>query len=235
MKSRHFPILAAAGALFAAAAAHADGAKVTVAFTGKSPAMAELKRQSDPFCAKTKMKDEEILVNGGMLQNAMVRVIKGAKAEAGTGEVHVKQESCMYRPRVSGAVAGQTLIVKNGDQTLHNIHTYVGTKTIFNKAQPQGAGEVKHALKDKDKNSVIRMKCDVHPWMTAYTVVSDNPHFGVSNDKGVATLDKLPPGSYTVEAWHERYGVKTADVTVEAGKTAEVKFEYTGNEPKPAL
>lgn len=223
-------------AMFAfAPVAFADGAKITVKFSGKAPAMAELNRKSDPVCAKTKMKDEEVVVNNGTLENVMVRVTKGAPDQPGTGEVHVEQHDCMYRPRMTGAVAGQTIVVKNGDQTLHNIHTYVGQKTLFNRAQPPGSPEVKNELKPKDKNEVIRFKCDVHPWMSAFVVVNANPFFAVTDKTGVANLDKLPPGKYTVETWHERFGVKTVDVTVEAGKTADASVDYTGTEPKPAL
>ncbi len=226
---------AAAAALAFAPGALADGLKVSVHFTGKAPTPQEINRKSDPFCAKTKMKDEEVLVTGGMLENVLVRVTKGATAAPGTGDVVVEQHECMYRPRVSGAVAGQTILVKNGDQTLHNVHTYVGQKTLFNRAQPPGSPEVKEQVKPKDKNEVIRFKCDVHPWMSAFVVVNDNPYFAVTDKKGVADIAKLPPGKYTVEAWHERYGLKTAEVTVEAGKEAAAKIEYTGNEPKPAL
>ncbi len=225
----------AAAVVLSATTALADGAKITVAFTGKAPAMPELKRSTDPFCAKTKMKDEEVLVSDGKLANALVRVVKGAKAEAGTGELHVDQKDCMYRPRVSAAVGGQTIVVKNTDKTLHNVHTYVGQKTVFNRAQPEASAEIKHPLKDKDRGSIIKFKCDVHPWMVAWVAVNDNPFVGVTDTKGAVTFDKLPPGTYTVEAWHERYGAKTVDLTVEAGKTAEAKVEYTGSEAKPSL
>jgi plastocyanin len=227
--------LLSAAALALAPAALADGAKVTVHFTGKAPAMEDLNRKSDPYCAKTKKKNPEVEVSNGLFQDVMVRVTKGATAAPGTGDVHVEQHECMYEPHVSGAVAGQTIVVKNADQTLHNIHTYVGQKTLFNKAQPPGSPEVKDALKPKDKNEVIRFQCDVHPWMKAFVVVNDNPYFAVTDKAGVANIDKLPPGKYTIETWHERYGVKTADVTVEAGKTADVSIDYTGSEPKPAL
>jgi plastocyanin len=236
MSTLRFALLAAAAVLMSfAPIALADGAKIEVKFTGKAPAMAEINRKSDPVCAKVKAKDEEVLVSEGGLENVVVRVTKGAPSAPGTGEVHVEQHECTYRPRVSGAVAGQTIVVKNTDETLHNIHTYVGQKTLFNKAQPPKTPDVKSELKPKDKNSVIRFKCDVHPWMTAFVVVNDNPYITVTDKKGSATLDKLPPGTYTIEAFHERYGVKTAEATVEAGKTADVKIEYTGNEPKPAL
>jgi plastocyanin len=218
-----------------ASTAFAESVQVTVRFTGKPPVMQEINRKSDPYCAKTRMKDEEVVVSEGKLENVFVRVSRGTPSVPGTGEVVVEQHECMYRPRMSGAVAGQTIVVKNGDNTLHNVHTYVGQRTLFNRAQPPGSPEVKDALKPSDKNEVVRFKCDVHPWMGAYVVVSDNPYFAVTDKHGTARIDGLKPGSYTIETWQERYGAKSAEVTVEPGKTAELTIEYSGNEPKPPL
>src|SRR5688500_16185554 len=80
----------------------------TVKFTGTAPAPAPLKREADPFCAKTKMTSEEVLVKDGKLQNVFVRVLD-VSGPAPTTEAVVDQNNCMYRPRVSGVVAGQTI------------------------------------------------------------------------------------------------------------------------------
>ena len=139
------------------------------------------------------------------------------------------QEACMYRPRVSGVIAGQTIAIKNGDQTLHNIHTYRGEKTLFNMAQPPGQPEIKQALK-KGEPSVIKFKCDVHPWMTAYVLVSNHPFFAITGEDGKFALKDVPAGKYTVEAWHEKFGAKTVEVTVEPNKPSTADLSYTGAE-----
>ncbi|MEK6607142.1 MAG: DUF2012 domain-containing protein [Myxococcota bacterium] len=203
----------------------------TVAFTGKAPVMPPLKRDTDPYCGKVKMTDEEVLVKDGKLQNVIVRVKGLAKEFPAPAEPAViNQDQCMYRPRVSGVVAGQTVLVKNGDQTMHNVHTYRGQTTLFNEAMPPIAGmtEKKHDFKAGEPD-IIKWKCDVHPWMTGYLLVSAHPFFAVTGEDGAFTLKDVPAGKYTVEAWHEKYGAKTVEVTVEADKSADAKFEYTGS------
>ena len=130
----------------------------------------------------------------------------------------------MYRPRVQAVVAGQPLQIKNSDQTLHNVHGYKGPSTLFNQAQIPGMAPINQKLTDTDQ--VLKFKCDVHPWMTAYVLVSTNPFFAVTGDDGSYKITGVPAGKYTVEAWHERYGAKTAEITVEADKAAEAPFQY---------
>jgi hypothetical protein len=137
--------------------------------------------------------------------------------------VVIDQEGCMYKPHVQAAMRGQQLQVKNSDGTLHNIHTYEGAATWFNQAQPPKAPPVSKPL---DRKSVVKVKCDVHPWMTAYIVLSDNPFFATTSDDGKFTLKDVPAGTYTLESWHERFGVKTQEVTVKANEAAKVSFTY---------
>jgi hypothetical protein len=79
------------------------------------------------------------------------------------------------------------------------------------------------------EEGMLRWKCDVHPWMRGYIGISKNPYQAVSKD-GTFKIDNVPPGKYTLESWHERYGTKTQEVTVEAGKPAKVTFKYDGTE-----
>ena len=203
------------------------GVKGVVKFTGAAPAPVVLKREADPFCAKTKMNDETVVVNpNGTLKNVAVRVIKGAAptaAPATPQQIVVDQNNCMYRPRVTTAVANQKIIIRNSDPVLHNVHAYLGTATTFNRAQPKGSKDVEQSF----TAGVHRLKCDVHPWMTGWVVANDNSYVAVTGDNGEFALN-LPPGTYTLEAWHEKYGTKTADVTVTAGQTAAVDFSFAG-------
>ena len=218
-----------------AAAANAPGAlgngKVTgtAKFAGKAPE-AKAITTPDPFCAKQNIKDEDLMVGaGGGLKNVLVRVVKGANGTypAPAADVSVDQSGCMYRPRVQGIVAGQTVLIKNSDQTLHNVHTYKGASTVFNQAQIPGMAPM--PKKFADGGQIIKFKCDVHPWMTGYVAVATNPFFAVSGADGTFAIDKLPPGTYTLEAWHERLGTKTADVTVSDDKPATATFEFAGS------
>jgi plastocyanin len=224
-------VLAAALAPFAGRAESITGA---VEFTGTPPAMEKLKRDSDPFCAKKAMEDEAVIVKDKKLTNVWVHVVKGApdsKAAADAPEVVVGQQDCMYRPRMQFAQVGQKIVAKNNDPVLHNVHTYVGAATVFNKGMPNASA--KPIVHTADKEGVMRWKCDVHSWMRGYVGVNKNPFQAVTGDDGTFKIDNVPPGTYTVEAWHEKYGPKTAEVTVAAGKPATLGFKYDGSEKAP--
>ena len=187
--------------------------------------MAPLKREADPFCGKTKMTDQEVLVNAnGTLKNVYVRISQGAQpAAAPATPAIVDQSNCMYIPRVVAVMKGQKVLVRNSDPVLHNVHTYVGTATGFNQAMFKGMKDIEKTF---DQVGVTKFKCDVHPWMTGWVGVSDNPYFAVTGDDGSFTLANVPAGAYTVEAWHEKYGSKTVQVTVAAGQPAAAAFAY---------
>jgi hypothetical protein len=223
---------AAAPAAPAAAAPAAAGAgnaviKGVVTLQGTPPDVKLIKRETDPFCARKQMKEEEVIVGaGGVLKNVLVRISKGISGhyEPPAEGATLDQTDCMYRPRVQGIMAGQSLIIKNGDQTLHNVHSYKGPSTIFNQAQVPGLGPM--AKKFNESGDIIKFKCDVHPWMTGYVGVSNHPFFAVTGDDGAFTIPKVPAGTYTLEAWHERYGSKTAEITVADDKPTEIKFVF---------
>src|SRR6266852_1764660 len=146
-----------------------------------------------------------------------------------TGKVaEIHQKDCMYTPRMIPAVVGQKIAAKNGDPVLHNVHTYLGAATVFNKGMPNDkVPPIEYAAKDE---GMLRWKCDVHPWMRGYTGITKHGLQAVSGGDGSFKIDNVPPGKYTVEAWHEKYGVKTQEVTVEAGKPAKATFKYDGTE-----
>jgi plastocyanin len=213
----------------AAAASNAPGAlgkgiiQGSVHFTGKAST-------PDPFCARQAIKEEDLVVGaGGGLKNVLVRVTSGAAGnyEAPKTEATVDQNGCMYRPRVQAVMAGQTVLIKNSDQTLHNVHTYKGASTMFNQAQIPGMGPMSKTF--ADGGQVIKFKCDVHPWMTGYVAVATNPFFAVSGADGTFTIDKLPAGTYTLEAWHERLGTRTAQVTVSETAPVKAAFDFAGS------
>ncbi len=220
---------APAGAAPAAAPAAGGGAgsvKGAVTFTGTAPVMEELKRGSDPFCGKTKMKDDSVKVTGGKLANVIVRIDGApAVAEAPKEAAHIDQQNCMYTPRVQGIVAGQTLSIKNGDPTLHNVHTYKGTSTLFNQAQVPNTANIDK--KFSDAGALLKFKCDVHQWMTGYVWVQNNPYFAVTGDDGSFEIKNVPAGKYAVTAWHERFGEKKGEATITDKGTAELKFDFT--------
>ncbi len=198
-----------------APSAGGTGIKGKAAFSGTAPVMPKLKREADPFCGKTPMTDQEVVVNAnGTLKNVVIRVVKGAApTPVPTAPVIVDQNNCMYVPRVLAGMTGQKVLIKNSDPLMHNVHAYAGTATTFNRAQMKAAKDIEQTV----ASGVTKFKCDVHPWMTGYLVGNDNAHVCVTGDSGECTISGVPNGTYTVEAWHEKYGTKTMDVTVNNG------------------
>jgi hypothetical protein len=222
------PAPAAPGAPAAAAPAAGTGVITgTVKLTGTPPEMPLTKRQADPFCARTPMKEEEVIAGpGGVLKNVVVRISSPVSGhfDPPANPATLDQSACMYRPRVQGVIAGQTLLIRNSDQTLHNVHGWKGPSTLFNQAEIPGLAPI--AKKLTDAGQILKFKCDVHPWMTAYVAVQSHPFFAVTGEDGSFKITGVPAGKYTLEAWQERYGSKTTDIQVTADKPTEVAFTY---------
>jgi hypothetical protein len=130
----------------------------------------------------------------------------------------------MYHPHVLPVMVGQKILIKNDDEFLHNVHAMASVNPAFNFGQPnKDEGKAVDPLKAAE---TFHVKCDVHPWMSAYIVGLENPFFGVSGEDGSFSIVNLPPGDYTLTAWHETLGSKEVQVKVEAGKPAEVKISF---------
>jgi len=136
------------------------------------------------------------------------------------------QNGCIYTPHLMGVMVGQELHVLNSDKTNHNVHSYVGRKSVENNASGPGSTirwKYKRAMK-------LKVKCDVHSWMTGYVHVVEHPFFAVTQDDGTFELRGLPPGEYEVSVWHEyrRYKPDNEKLTliVAEGETKKIEFTY---------
>jgi plastocyanin len=213
-------------------AAAASSVTGTVTFTGKAPALRPLAMDADPACAKKHSgpvpSEALVLGNGNTMGNIMVWVSKGLPAgkkwPAPTAPVVLDQNGCQYKPHVMGIMVGQTYKILNSDGILHNIHTLPQINRAFNRAMP---ATVKEATTTFDKEEAIfHIKCDVHPWMSAYVGVFTHPFFSVTTTDGKFTISGLDPGTYEITAWHERLGTQTASVTVAASGTKTQDFKF---------
>jgi len=202
----------------------------TVTFKGTPPTPASVTPSDDPACDGMALKDESVLVKDGKLANVLVRVRGLVPRSHPAQPALIDQQQCTYTPRVQGVTAGQPVLIKNSDGTLHNARALTGTKTVFNVAQPPNAKAVPRPLPADAE--VIRLKCDIHPWMAAWVVVNPNPYFATSGADGSFSIEHLPEGTYTLEAWHETFGTQTAEVTVKEGETATASFEFSAEKAK---
>ena len=116
--------------------------------------------------------------------------------------------------------------MKNGDPVLHNVRSFSVRNRAFNVAQPAGSEDRKKVFKYREK--AVMIQCDIHPWMKAYIAVVPHPYFAVTGDDGTFALNDLPPGDYTIEVWHEKYGTQEQQITVDPDSSQEIEFSYTG-------
>jgi hypothetical protein len=136
----------------------------------------------------------------------------------------IDQVSCRYHPHVFGVRVGQPVEFVNSDPTLHNIHALPKANSEFNNGQPIQGMKMSHTFTAKEV--MVPFKCDVHGWMSAYVGVLDHPYFGTTAPDGKVVIGNLPPGTYTIEAWHELLGTKTQQVTIAAKEAKDVSFAF---------
>jgi len=158
------------------------------------------------------------------LANVFVYIKQGAAAAPATaGEPLLDQLNCQYEPYVMGMVTGQKLKIRNSDPLLHNVHATPKVNKEFNFAQVT-KGQINEKAFDKPE-VLVRMKCDVHPWMFAYIGVVDHPYFAVTDKDGSFKISNLPAGKYTIEAMHLKAGAKQQEITVTGDEKKAVNFE----------
>ena len=208
--------------------AHAGSLSGKVVFEGTAPKPKEFKTDADPICKRmhgTIASEHYVVGADGGLKNVFVYVKEGldGKTFKPKGDVVLNQEGCQYKPHVIGAMVGQKIEIINDDDTLHNVHPLPKVNREWNLAMPFKGQKVKKSFRKPEIG--IRVSCNVHSWMNAYICVVDNPYFAVSGDDGTFTIKNLPDGTYTIAAWQEELGEKTAKVTVSGDTTTSFTFQ----------
>ena len=204
----------------------------TVKFEGTPPAPEMITLTGDPKCVSEngapQRAEEKIVVGDNQaLQNVFVYVKDGLGNfgfPVPTEPVVLDQDKCRYTPRVLGVRVGQPLQIHNSDPLLHNVRSNAVINQAFNKSTPIEGMKFDHVFATKEV--MVPFKCDVHGWMTAYVGVLDHPYFGVTAKDGTVALKNLPPGTYTIEAWHEALGTRTQQVTIGAKESKDVSFAF---------
>ena len=221
---------AAAAANAPAPAAAGTSVVVKVKFTGQLPQPAHVSMNADPSCAKLHpgpaVSQDYMAGADNGLGNVIVFISDGlgnrsfdVPAEAVTFE----QKGCEYAPHVVALRANQKLKMVNSDNTTHNIHPLPANNREWNKAEPAGTTMEESFPREE---IAIPIKCNVHPWMKSYVAVFKHPYFAVTGKDGSFQLPNLPPGDYTVEAWHEKLGTMTQKITITAGQTKSLDFTF---------
>jgi plastocyanin len=199
-----------------------------VMLEGTPPENPVIKMASDPACGNGEVRAESYVVDNGSLQNVFVYIKDGLGNkyifETPTEPVKLDQKGCHYTPHVLGVRVTQPLEVINSDATLHNVHGMPETNREFNQGQPvQG---MKNTVTFTAPEVMIPFKCDVHSWMNAYVGVVSHPYFAVTGSGGKFELKTVPPGTYTIEAWHEKLGRQTQNVTLGDKESKDITFTF---------
>jgi len=214
----------------------ANGATVSgkIAYSGTPRAGKLIDMSANPQCEHTHkghpLTADDIVINSnGTLRNVFVWVKTGVPAQnwaVPATPVAIDQQSCMYHPHVVGAMVGQKIRISNDDPVNHNIHPIPMANEEWN--ETQSAGESPKLRSFSRQEVMVPVKCNVHPWMRAYIGVVAHPFYAVTGDDGSFTIKGLPPGTYTIQTWHEKFGTQEMQVTVGAKESKAVDFSYKG-------
>jgi len=212
--------------------ATAGSVAVVVNFDGPAPVPSMMRLDGDPKCvtengARDRADESILLGNGPALQNVFVYVkdeMFGQSFPVPTEPVLLDQDKCNYSPRVLGVRVGQPLTIRNSDPLLHNVRSEGRINQPFNMSTPIEGVTFNRTFATREV--MVDIKCDVHGWMRAFVGVLEHPYFGTSGADGRVALNNLPPGTYTIEAWHEVLGAKTQQITIGPKESKDVSFTF---------
>jgi plastocyanin len=204
-----------------------------VLFNGDAPVMPIIDMSSNPQCERqhhAPQKAETVVVNTNKtLRNVFIWIKDGLPRARWTPPAEsaiLDQRGCIYEPHMLGIMEGQQLEILNHDPVNHNVHAESQVNPAWNESQPPRA---EHKFKRFDSAEVLfPVTCSVHPWMRSYIGVSPHPFFAVTGEDGSFTLKGVPPGTYTVEAVHEKFGRKEGKLTLAPSGNAVLDFAYGG-------
>jgi plastocyanin len=211
----------------------------TVTLTG-TPPPEKLNEQisSDPNCGKLHpepVKTQFFVVGPkGELKDVVVYLknVSGKSTGESAAPLVIDQRGCEYSPYIAAVQTGQTIVVKNSDPVLHNIHTLpvVAGNKEKNLPQVQGAPDLNFNFTAAE--DFVKFKCDVHPWMFAYVTVVDSPYYAVTGKDGSFKIANVPPGKYVVEAIHRKASGGKAMMKEIEVKDGNATVDFTLEAPK---
>lgn len=202
--------------------------KGKITYEGTLPKFKPLSMVNEPTCAKnytTPVFPENVVAGpNNSLSNVVVYIsAAGQEGPAPAQPAMLKQRGCRYIPHVLAIETNQEIWVQNEDSVTHTVHPMARINNELNRSQPPGTPPV---VIKYDKPEIIRVKCELHSWMRGVFVVLKSSHYSVSNEGGSFSLPALPPGKYTVKAWHEQFGEQSQVVSIGGGETKELNFVF---------
>ncbi|VAX06895.1 hypothetical protein MNBD_GAMMA26-1959 [hydrothermal vent metagenome] len=216
-----------------------DGGTITGKVTGSKDYAPKTYRvtKDDAICGEADRVIDFVKISNGALQETVVyleKVESGKPFPPDVGAGQTIQEKCEFKPFVSVMRNGAKFTSINKDPLLHNVHTYeiLGRrkKTIFNVSQPN-PGTLSKVVKLKRGGPGMVVECDAHEFMRSYVFVAKNPYFAMVSADGTYKIDNVPPGKYTIKAWHGYLWDQEDKVEVKASGSATVNFTFAGTRP----
>jgi plastocyanin len=202
-----------------------------VTLKGVAPKLKPVDVSKEPVCVKMHASDplfpETVLTGyGNTLRNVVIYISAGDNENEAIPSTPIlyDQQGCHYTTHVVAFRVGQEVRISNSDPISHNIHPIAKVNREWNKIQLPGVPPFSYSF---DREEIIPVKCNIHPWMQGYFVILRTGHFAITGDDGQFTLPNLPPGHYTITAWHESYGTQNKDVTITGGETQSLDFSFT--------
>ncbi|MFZ0412984.1 MAG: carboxypeptidase regulatory-like domain-containing protein [Candidatus Acidiferrales bacterium] len=223
--------LAAATPLLTLDPAVSGSVSGTVSFDGPIPAPKPIDMSAAPDCQRLHATPADfpdvVTDDHRALANAVVYVKSGLGRydfpRPATPAI-LGQKGCLYEPHVVALRVGQSLEISNEDSTVHNIHALPKINSAWNRSEQPNQPPV--VVNFEHPELAIPLMCNVHPWMRGYLFVFDHPYFAVTSRSGAFSLANLPPGTYTIEAWQEKFGTLEQSVTVAPHSARTVAFRF---------
>lgn len=228
-------LLIAASLFLSSAFAEAGSLAGHVRYDGLRTKPPTIYMSADPACDKIhpngRPADIMVVDEASGLANVLVYIADGLpddyRPPQPTGSVVVDQIACAYSPHVVGVLVGQELEVRSSDETIHNVNARPSASAPFNLAMPRAGHTIRKSFSQPEV--AVKLKCDIHPWMTAYVGVFPHPFFAVSGTDGSFKITGLPDGEYTVIAWHELLGTRSAKMDIDEEDDVTFDFSFVGN------
>jgi len=201
----------------------------TVRFVGAPPQDPEIEvTKNQEYCGNELPREKYLISKDGAIRNVFVVIENIEKGRAVPKEATtIDNSKCAFVSHVSIGYKGNKVAIKNSDPILHNTHLYsgIGGRTLYNLSLADEGQVVEKPLR---KAGLVDVQCDAHKWMQGYMFVLEHPYGAVTDEAGSFAISDVPPGKYTLKAWHEALGELTEEVEVTAGGTAEASFEFKG-------